>query len=144
MALRYRTVGHSSVANNLRRAAAASENVGERIYQWAQKKRAQLKSTAYPSRLAHFKHKRTGNLANSWAVKKRSKNAWDIVNTAKSKRGFPYPVVVVGNSEGKRVGRANHPSFRRWWIAREIIDEDLPELRNEIAGEIVNEGNGEQ
>lgn len=142
MAIKYRVVGHSSVENNLRKAAAESKDAGERAYKWAQGKRAELKSTKYPSYLSHFKHKRTGALANGWAVVKNGRNAFAIENRATSKFGFPYAVVVVGNAQGKRIGRANHPSFKRWWIAREIIDEDIEDLRDEIRDAIVDKGSG--
>lgn len=136
-----RIVGSTRVANNLRAAAAAAANTYPITYAWAQRVRSKLKATPYPSRLAHFKHKRTGALANSWAVDRDGKNAVAIVNRA-NRRGFPYPIIVIGNEQGRRVGRANHPSFARWWLARPLIDEETPELTELIGRDIVDKGNG--
>ena len=133
-----KVTGSTRVANNMRTRAANSANTYPVTYAWAQDVRAKLKSTPYLSRLAHFKHKRTGALANGWAVVRAGKNAASIENRAKSFSGFPYPVVVVGNAAGKRVGRAKHPSFARWWIARDVIDAEIPKLRDKIADYVVN------
>lgn len=137
-----RVVGSTRVANNLRAAAAASKNTAPITYKWAQRTRGKLKGQRYPSRLSHFKHKRTGALANSWAVVGAGKNAYAIENRARSKRGFPYPIVVVGLPDGTRTPFGNHPSFKRWWIARDIIEDEIPELRQEIERDIVEAGNG--
>lgn len=132
-----KVTGSTRVANRMRRAAAASKNTGPITYKWAQRVRSTLKGTPYPSYLAKFKHKRTGGLANGWAVVSAGRNAFSIVNNA-NRRSFPYPIIVVGNAKGERKGRANHPSFARWWLARPIIDKNVPDLRDDIAESIVD------
>lgn len=136
-----KVIGSARVANNMRAAAAASKNTAGVAYKWGQSVRRKLKGTKYPSRLAHFKHRRTGALANSWRVEKSGRNSVHLVNSA-NRKGFPYPIVVVGNAKGERKGRATHPSFKRWWIAREVIEEEVPALRNAILDDIIEEGEG--
>ena len=135
--LEMKVVGSTRVANNLRKMAANSENTAPAVKGWAQMVRGKLKGKGYPSYLSHFKHKRTGALANKWAVEAAGKNSYSIVNRA-NRRGFPYPVVVVGNAKGQRKGRAKHPSFARWWIARDVIEENVPELRQTIADHVMD------
>ena len=136
-----RVVGSTRVANNLRAAAAASKNTSPITRRWAQMVRAKLKGTKYPPRRPGQRYKRTGRLANSWKVVAAGKNAWGIENNATGPRGrVPYPSFVVGNAQGK--GQAwMHKG--RWWKAREIVEGEIPSLREDIEKDIVDKGNGD-
>lgn len=124
-----RLVGATRVANQFRAAAAALDDMYPILRTWGQLTRRTLKGTKYPPRLAHFKHTRTGRLGSSWSVHKASDRAIEIVNSA------TYASYVVGNARGE--GQRNHPSFKRWWIAREIVDAEIPALRSEILDQIM-------
>ena len=120
--------GVNRVANKYRTAAAKTPTLTDTIvYRWSQEQRARLKSKAYPSRLAHFKHIRTGNLANSFAVARVKKGTAKIENRA------PYAQWVVGDKQ------RNHPSFRRWWKARDVVNEQVPALVDELRTEMVKQ-----
>lgn len=137
--LSLRTQGVNRVQNKLRKLIAADkEKIDPVVRKWSQETRAELKATKSPSRLPHFKHQRTGRQANSWSVKRVDYGVYDIQNSA-TNRGFPYPVVVVGNARGQRIGRAKHPSFARWWTARQIIEERIPSLRRQLVDKLTED-----
>lgn len=134
-----RVVGSTRVANNMRAAAAASENTLPITKRWGQETRRKLKGKKYPPRRPGQRYRRTGLLANSWRSKVTGKNTISIENEA-SRRGRPYPVFVIGDRAGKRQAWMH---VGRWWIAREVIDDEVPELRRRIQDDIVDKGNGE-
>ena len=134
-----KVIGSQRVQNNLRAAAAASENTYPITRQWAQDTRKFLKGKPYPPKLPFQRYVRTGRLANSWKVAKSSKNAVEILNTAHVK-GNKYAVYVVGDTQGKRQAGIHKG---RWWLARPTIEERIPDLKAALLEDIVDKGNGE-
>lgn len=127
--------GYNRIENKLRRMAAQLPGISQRvIYKWAQGTRGVLKSTPYPPKRPNQRYKRTGTLANSWRAVRLPDGA-TITNTAKQ-RGRGYARYVIGDTKGD--GQAwMHAG--RWWKARSIIDEAIPEMRAELAKEILKE-----
>ena len=126
---RVSVTGTNAVANKLRPLAAGMPRpVGEAVYRWAQDTRKVLKSTPYPAKRPKQKYKRTGRLANGWAVERGSGAAVAIVNSARGRDGH-YTRYVVGDGKGK--GQAwMHKG--RWWIARTVTDGRRAELRRSV------------
>ena len=120
--------GVNRVANKFRAAAANTPTLTDGIiYRWSQEQRARLKREPYPSRLGHFKHVRTGNLSNRFKIERVRVGMVRIENTA------PYAQYVIGDKQ------RNHPSFKRWWLAKDIINEEVPALVDELRTEMVNQ-----
>lgn len=137
--LSLKTQGVNRVQNKLRKLIAADRTkIDPVMREWSQETRAELKGRRYPTRLAHFTHTRTGRLANSWSSQKESDGVYNIQNSA-NRNGFPYPRVVVGNEKGQRIGRAKHPSFARWWTARQVIEERIPTLRRRLVDKLTED-----
>lgn len=121
--------GYNRVDNALRRLVANLPRVSKDVvYKWAQGTRAILKSTSYPPKRFKQRYVRTGQLANRWRAA-RTPHGATIINQA-AQRGRNYATYVVGDATGK--GQAwMHKG--RWWRARDVIDEELPELRRQLA-----------
>lgn len=128
-------IGAHRVANRLRRLAADSPKVADKVlYKWGQETRRVLKSTPYPPRRPAQKYVRTGRLANSWKVIRGKPGQVSIVNEARSPRGQVYPSYVVGDAKGK--GQAwMHKS--RWWVARPAIDKEARRLPPALTKELM-------
>jgi hypothetical protein len=131
----YTVVGSTRVANKYRTAAAKAKDTYRIVYRWGQDTRAKLKGTPYPPPRPGQKYKRTGRLANSWAVRSAGKNTIQIVNNAAT-RGRPYARYVVGDGGGK--GQAwMHAG--RWWLGRDVISEEMPALREDLRQYIIGD-----
>lgn len=129
-----KVTGSTRVANNMRTRAANAKNTYPITYAWAQKVRAKLKSKPYPPKRMGQKYIRTGQLANRWKVAYAGKNSVSIVNEAEQ-RGRKYATYVVGDSKGS--GQAwMHKG--RWWLARPVIDDEIPELKDDITEHVVD------
>lgn len=126
-------IGQNAVQNALRTTAAqAPKRMGDITYRWAQGVRATLKSTPYPAKRPGQKYVRTGQLANRWAVERRSQSQIVIVNRAQHK-GRGYSRFVVGDSQGE--GQAWFHRGR-WWTGRSVVQDARPELRAAINKEL--------
>jgi len=126
-------IGQNAVQNALRTTAAqAPKRMGDITYRWAQGVRATLKSTPYPPKRPAQKYIRTGQLANRWAVERRSQSLIVIVNRA-NRKGREYARFVVGDSQGE--GQAWFHRGR-WWTGRGVVQDARPELRAEINKEL--------
>lgn len=121
----YRVSGYNRVRNSYRKLASAHADVIDPLlYRWGQRTRPKLKGTPAPPRLAHFKHVRTGRMQSSFRVERVATGRIIIRNSAY------YSGYVISRQKRK------HPSFRRWYIMEEIIDNELAELRQEITDEL--------
>ena len=134
-----KVIGYTRVANNLRAAAAASENTGRITMAWARETRRVLKGTPYPPRLPFQRYVRTGRLANSWRVVGSGKNGASIQNNATGPAGQVYPVYVIGDAQGKSQAGIHK---NRWWIARNVIEGQVPKLNTALLDDITDKGNG--
>lgn len=105
--------GYNRVANGLRASINYFEDdLDGDVRQWSQETRAELKKTKYPPRRPQQTYVRTGKLANSWGVRKRSKARYTITNSA------AYSSYVVGDAQGRNQAWMH---AGRWWKARTII-----------------------
>jgi hypothetical protein len=104
------------------------------VYGWAQDTRAALKSEPYPPRPPNSTYRRTGQLANRWAVVPKGPDQIMIRNAA-YRRGTYYSVYVVGDAEGR--GQAGH--MRHWWLARNVVYRRVPALRAAVGRTIGEE-----
>src|SRR5687767_8394602 len=106
-----RVDGRDRVANWLRAFTfKLPKAASEETEAWAKETRAELKSMPYPAAPAASRYKRTGQLANRWAVERRGENAFAIVNRAQV-RGRHYAGYVVGDMDSKQA--KVHQG--RWW-----------------------------
>lgn len=149
VSLDYEFKGHNRVANKFRRLASEyRRETDDAIGGWVKKKRASLKGRGYPSqRLAPqpFKterqrrwffwalasgiisvpYQRTGKLANSWRARRSGWGDWVLENSQ------TYAYLVVGRDKQSKYHEGH------WWIAEEIIEEDIEDLREGIVDAIM-------
>jgi hypothetical protein len=97
---------------------------------WAKETRADLKAMPYPAAPAGSRYKRTGQLANRWAVEKRGGGVFAITNRAQDRRGRFYAAYVVGDAAGKSQAWMHRG---RWWRFAEVIKDRLGHLRRRLA-----------
>jgi len=120
--------GYNRVRNELRPLLVSDASFFDPLIErWVKRQRLVLKRTPYPPPPPKSKYVRTGNLANKWAVVQHAEAIYSIVNEAVSPAGVNYAGYVVGNDEEQawmHVGR--------WWQAREIIENNMPSLRELI------------
>ncbi len=120
MTMKITAKGFNRVGNNLRGLASRLPRVTDSVtYPWGQRTRGALKSKKYPSKRAGQTYVRTGKLGNSWYARRPKLGSVDIGNTA------PYAHWVIGNASGE--GQA-WMHYKRWWTARPVIEERIPEL----------------
>ena len=125
--------GYNRVRNNLRKLVRMMPDIVEPIgYKWAQRTRVKLQKQKYPPPPPDSKYKRTGLLANKWAVEHPKVGRWHIVNKAENK-GRYYASYVVGDERGDNQAWMH---TGRWWIASDIVNEEIQELTNELGKEI--------
>lgn len=131
----YELIGYQRVRNKLRRLASdLDKDLDPIVYQWGQQTRMRLRQRRYPPPRPRQRYRRTGRLANSWAVERIAASQIRILNRAQAPGGRgPYPTYVVGDF--RRQGQAwMHRG--RWWLARDVIEEEIPTLRRSIVSEI--------
>jgi hypothetical protein len=128
-----KVTGSARVANKFRAMAGKSKNTDPVTKAWAEKTRLKLRAKKYPPKRPGQKYKRTGRLGTSWKKRKAGKNTWAIINDA-SFKGRTYARYVVGDSKGNRQAWMHSG---RWWVARDVIEENIPELRTELVKYIV-------
>ncbi len=126
-----RVIGAARVENKMRKAAAASENVPKLTHAWAVDTVAKIRRKRNPPRRRGQTYRRTGRLKRGWKVEKGAKSSV-IVNTA-NRGGRQYAMYVVGDQRGNRQAWMHRG---RWWVARDEIEKEIPELRDEILDEI--------
>ncbi|MFQ5494997.1 MAG: hypothetical protein ACE5EX_06410 [Phycisphaerae bacterium] len=141
--------GYNRVRNNLRRAAADMPHIAEReALKWARETRLILRSTRYPPKRRGQTYRRTGRLANSWRAAHLPTGA-TILNTA-HRRGRFYSRYVVGNARGAgqawfhktfgdRSSVPRHGRSKRWWKARDVVDEEVPRFARALTKALVAE-----
>lgn len=131
----YELRGYLRVSNKLRRMAVDLEKeLDPTVYRWGQQTRTKLRTRPYPAMRPRQKYRRTGRLANSWAVERVQPSRIRFLNRARAPRGGrPYPTFVIGDS--RRQGQA-WMHIGRWWLARNVIEEEVPALRNAMVTEI--------
>lgn len=113
--------GYNRVANKLRALAKVHTEITDPIIsEFAKGERIALKGTPYPAPRPMQKYKRTGTLANRWAVEKISVGAYKIVNRAKGKNGKEYAEFVIGKQQAWM-----HKG--RWWIAADETQKRVSE-----------------
>jgi hypothetical protein len=116
--------GVNRVRNSLRKLIALDKTILEPEFRrWAQGVRKLLKSKPYPAKRAGQTYKRTGRLANSWAVEPKGTGVWSVTNRA------DYAGWVVGDKQSWF-----HKD--RWWQARPTVEEQIPELTQAITEKI--------
>lgn len=133
--------GYQRVSNKLRRLATdLDRELDPVVYRWGQQTRAKLKARPYPPPRPRQRYRRTGRLANSWAAERVGPSRVRILNRAQAPRGRgPYPTYVVGDF--RRQGQAwMHRG--RWWLARDVIEEEVPALRRAVVSDIKRIWNG--
>lgn len=147
--LHYEFKGYNRVANSMRKLASGyRKETDDTVGGWVKKKRAGLKSRGYPAqRLAPqpFKserqrrwffwalasglisspYQRSGKLANSWKARRSGWSDWAIENS----QIYAYLVVGRNNQAGYHEGH--------WWVAEDVIEEDVSELSEEITDAIM-------
>lgn len=124
MTFSYEIRGANRVGNALRKLASLNKNVIDPIgRKWAQGVRGKLKAKPYPAKRPLQTYVRTGNLANKWAVENQGLGKWAIVNRT------DYGGFVVGEKQA-------FMHLGRWWIARDVIQEEIPNLTKDLSQEI--------
>lgn len=129
----YELKGYLRVSNKLRRLAVDMEKeLDPTVYRWGQQTRTKLRTRPYPAMRPRQKYRRSGRLANSWAVERMQPSRIRFLNRAQA-RGKLYATYVIGDA--RRQGQAwMHRG--RWWLARDVIEEEVPALRNAMLTEI--------
>jgi hypothetical protein len=128
--------GYNRVANNLRRLASdMDKELDPVVGTWTRWTRSRLKGRAYPPKPPRSTYVRTGQLANRWRVEKQGPSRHAIMNDAKGPRGQLYATHVVGDGMGENQAWMHRG---RWWIARDVIEEEIPALRNALSTAIKN------
>ena len=124
MTLSFEFRGINRIRNNLRTLAALNRTILQPgLRAWAQAVRKKLKGKPYPPQRPGQTYIRTGNLASRWAAEPIGAGAVAIVNRA------DYAGWVVGDEQaGVHQGR--------WWQARPIIEEDIPNLTRQLSEDI--------
>lgn len=129
MSFSFEIRGYNRVRNSLRRLVRMYPDIVDPIgYKWAQRTRLKLKKTRYPPPPPESTYKRTGLLANKWAVEHPKQGRWHIVNKAEN-RGRYYARYVVGDDRGRNQAWMHKG---RWWIASDIIQDEMKELTDEL------------
>lgn len=145
----YDVKGYNRVRNALRKMASEhGDTIDKTVKGFAQNQRARLKSYGYPSQrlapqpfktdkqrrwffwaldagLINVPYIRTGRLANSWRAEQKGKGEWAIANSAE------YASWVVGR------GAQSHYHKNHWWIAQDIIDEEVGKLTEDLTHELL-------
>jgi hypothetical protein len=127
--------GYNRLQNSLRRLASdMEEELDPVVYDWAQYTRFRLKGTPYPPKRPRQTYVRTGQLANRWKIERHGFSRVSIMNEAVGRRGQRYTTYVVGDSQG---GGQAWMHRGRWWLARDVIEEQAPGLRTAMLQRIV-------
>lgn len=88
----------------------------------------------YPAERPGQRYKRTGKLFYSWGIDPIENAGYMIKNTARGKNGKMYGHYVVGDAYG--TGQAwMHAG--RWKLLRDVVDEEVERLPDEIEERIV-------
>lgn len=125
----YTFTGSQRVENRLRRGAAEMPRTIDRTMEpWMQRVRAKLKGQKVPPKRPKQRYVRTGFYQNSFAAERVKPGQWRIVNRAR-RNGRPYPVYVGGDNKG---GGQAWMHRGRWSKNRELIDEEVPALRQAL------------
>lgn len=131
-AIHFQVRGTNRVRNQLRAIAAFYPRKVDRVARRdMQRIRRKLKAKPYPAKRPGQTYRRTGLLANKWAVKKDRPGVWSIVNDA-SRGGQLYPGYVVGDNQAWM-----HKN--RWWIASDEIEKEMPEFTRNLSQELDRE-----
>ena len=154
VSLSYEFEGYNRVRNSLRKLASEyRETTDGTVKDWTKGQRGTMKSSSYPPQTfapQPFKtarqrrwffwalktgqitvpYSRTGTIANSWRTRKEGWSHWVLENSA------PYAALVVGRGTQARYHRDN------WWIADDIIDDDVGDLTTDLSEEIVDLAKG--
>lgn len=102
--------------NSLRRLAVEAVPIADKeVRTWAQDTRKALKATPYPPQRPGQTYKRTGRLANSFAVKKQGPAVYTLVNSAE------YASFVIGENQAWM-----HKG--RWYQFLEEVNKRTPAL----------------
>ena len=127
-----RTFGYNRVRNSLRGLVVAhAQIIDPEVRAFAQDTRKVLKSTPYAPRPAESKYRRTGEVANKFAVDKKGTARYEIVNRSDH---ASYPI-------GDPQAYMHKPGFKGrvgWWKMVDIITKELPKLRSRIAKRLEN------
>lgn len=139
--------GYNRVNNKLRTMASQlDKELDEAVGQWAKDTRKELKGQRYPAKFQgpypwvsekqrryvmaairrgeiEVPYRRTGNIANRWRAVRVKPAQWKVENTAE------HAHYVVGDRFGKRQARIHRG---RWYLASDVIDKRLPQLRRII------------
>ena len=121
----FRTV-NAELAAIARRSPDTADKI-EREFLNEERKR--LKAEPYPPKRPGQTYKRTGNLANRWAVEKQS--GWALVNRADYSR---YVVGLPSEQAWMHEGR--------WWSAAHLLVRDTPLLIDMISKRYAQEFDG--
>lgn len=133
--------GYNRLQNGLRRLASdLDKELDPVVGRWSQETRGKLKSTPYPPKRPGQRYIRTGRLANSWRSRKKKDSQYVIENMAAGPRGKLYATYVVGGPLGNAVREFAQAWMHkgRWWMAKDVIDEELPRLRTAMIQRIVH------
>lgn len=152
--LQYEFQGYNRVRNSLRKLASEwRETTDGTVGGWTKDQRAGMKGYGYPPQrnapqpfkterqrrwffwaLANgvitVPYQRTGRLANSWRARRQGWSDWILENSQ------AYAALVVGRDKQARYHEGH------WWIAEEIIEEDVKDLTTDLSDEIVDLARG--
>lgn len=150
----YEIKGYNRVANALRKLASEyKQEIDQTIGEFAKDQRVTLKGYGYPSQTNNpqpFKtdrqrrfffwalengviqvpYPRTGTLANSWRTRQNGWADWVVENST------AYGVLVVGRGKQAKYHQGN------WWVAEDVIEENVPELTERLSEELVGLARG--
>lgn len=120
--------GDQAVRNELRAAAASlPRRVTNATYDWAMSRvMSQMAVKGYPPQRPGQRYRRTGNLGRNWYARPVDRGV--VIGNRMDYAGY-----VVGDARGQ--GQAwMHRG--RWYLMRQVIDEQRPRLRAGISDEV--------
>jgi len=149
VALQYDFKSWNRVRNSLRALASEYRDATDNtVKDWTKDQRAGMKRFGYPPQRnapQPFKtdrqrrwffwalrtgqitvpYQRTGRLANSWRARQEGWSHWVLENSA------AYAALVVGRGKQAKYHEGH------WWVAEDIIENDVPNLTRDLSDEIV-------
>jgi len=154
ISLKYDIKGFNRVRNSLRKLASDhAETIDGSIEDFVKEHRAGFKSFGYPAQkkgpqpfktdrqrrfffwalrtgVIEVPYKRTGVLASSWRATKQGDAFWSLENSA------AYAALVVGR------GEQSFYHLNQWWVAEDIVEEDMPELTKDLTKDLLDLAKG--
>lgn len=121
--------GSNRVRNQLRTWAAKNPEITDPVIRaHANNERIILKATPYPARRPNQRYRRTGRLANSFAVERIKKASYAVINTR------PGAGWVIKKGFQNREFHVN-----RWWTMEDEMAKRMPMLTQDLSEAIEDE-----